>query len=561
MKKGMSGARFIAETLKGYEVSHVFLVMLILKKTLVELEDVGIRRIVAHSEKAAAYMADGYARISGKPGVCFAQSVGAANMAAGLQDPYLAHTPVIALTGRKEPELQYRNAYQEIIHGPMFEPVTKYNVNVDKVEQLPHLLCQAFREATTGSTRPVHLDLLGYTAELIDEANIDVRPVVEEPYTRYPAFRPEPAQAILKAAALKLKKASRPVIVVGGGAYDSSAGPEIVRLAEMLSIPVATSNDGKGIITDNHPLCAGVVGTYSCRCANQVVSQADLVFYIGCGTGDMATHNWTVPGPETTIIQLDINPAELGRSYRNTLGLLGDAKATLTPLTELLKGSVKKSSWAKKAQKFIKDWKASIEPLRNSNDIPIRPERLCKEISEILPPNAVLVADTGYSTLWSSTMLHLTHPEQKYLRAAGSLGWSFPASLGVKCGAPERPVVCFTGDGAFWYHLSELETAKRRGIHTVTVVNNNSGFGQCVVGVDAAYGKARGKKRSEVYGFETIDFAKIAQDLGCMGIRVESPDGIAPALEQALAADTPVVVDVATDINCRPPALWLPTEK
>jgi len=164
MKQKMIGARFIGETLKGYGVTHVFLVQAILRKTLVELEDLGIRRILTHSEKAAAYMADGYARMSRKPGICMAQSVGAANLAAGLQDPYLAHSPVIAITGRKKPVAQYRNAYQEIFHGPMYDNVTKFNANVDTIDQLPLMLSQAFREATTGVPRPVQGKGLPLTA-------------------------------------------------------------------------------------------------------------------------------------------------------------------------------------------------------------------------------------------------------------------------------------------------------------------------------------------------------------------------------------------------------------
>jgi acetolactate synthase-1/2/3 large subunit len=171
----------------------------------------------------------------------------------------------------------------------------------------------------------------------------------------------------------------------------------------------------------------------------------------------------------------------------------------------------------------------------------------------------VLVADTGYSTAWSSAMIYLKHSNQRYLRAAGSLGWAFPASLGAKCVSPERPVICFTGDGAFWYHIAELETAKRWGINTITIVNNNNGFGQSIVGVDQAYGEGSGK-REELFGFQKTDFAKIAQDMGCLGIRVESPDEIKPALVKVIGADRPSVVDVVTDINCKPPIPWKPAK-
>jgi acetolactate synthase-1/2/3 large subunit len=184
--------------------------------------------------------------------------------------------------------------------------------------------------------------------------------------------------------------------------------------------------------------------------------------------------------------------------------------------------------------------------LRNSNAIPILPERLCKEITEFLPSNAILVSDTGFAGVWAGTMVYLTHPDQLSIRSAGSLGWAFAASLGAKCGAPERPVICFIGDGGFWYHLSELETASRKGIKTVTVINNNSCFKQCMRGVNRAYGDCPGCKE-DMYKFRDTNFAQIAEDMGCFGIRVERPEELSNALKKALEADVAAVVDVITD--------------
>ena len=244
-----TGARFLAETLKGYGVTHVFFVEAILRKTLVELETLGVRRILAHSEKAAAYMADGYARITKRPGICMAQSVGAANLASGLQDPYLGSSPVIAFTGKKPPLWQNRNSYQEIDHAPLFAAVTKYNVTVDAAEQLPFYVRQAFREATTGRPRPVHLDISGgYTGGGIESTEGNFPVIVEERFLRFPAFRPEAESETIRQAVALLRNAERPVIVAGGGARSSEAGPEIAALAEGLSIPVATSLDGKDIL-------------------------------------------------------------------------------------------------------------------------------------------------------------------------------------------------------------------------------------------------------------------------------------------------------------------------
>lgn len=553
----ITGARFIAETLKGYGVTHVFYMDAILRKTMVELEEVGIRRVIAHSEKAAAYMADGYARVSYKAGVCMAQSVGAANLAAGLQDAYLGLSPVIALTGKKPPLFQHRNAYQEIQHAPLFSPVTKYNVDVVTPAQLPYLLRQAFREATSGAPGPVHLDLLGHSGRPLEAAEERLPVVIEESFARYPAFRPEPEDRAVERAARAIAAAKRPVIVAGGGVRISSAAAEVVALAEKMSIPVATSANGKGTILDNHPLSVGVVGSYSARCANQVVSEADLVIYIGSHTGDQVTHNWKVPPPGTPVVQIDIDPAEIGRSYAGAIGLMGDAKMAVAKLVAALEPKRANEPWLQQAQKLVRTWSEEIEPLRQSDAVPIRPERLCRELSEALPDNAVLVADTGYATIWTATMVHLTHPGQTYLRAAGSLGWGFPAALGAKCAAPDRPVICFTGDGGFWYHLSELETARRHNINTVTIINNNSGLAQGIDDIHAVYGSRTGKPE-ELYRFEPVSFARIAQDMGCSGIRVEHPGEIGGAIKQALAAGSPTVVEVMTGLDYRAPEPWAP---
>jgi len=205
----------------------------------------------------------------------------------------------------------------------------------------------------------------------------------------------------------------------------------------------------------------------------------------------------------------------------------------------------------------VADWRQELEPLRSSDAIPIRPERLCKEITDCLPANATVVADTGYAAIWSGTMIYLTHPDQRYLRCAGSLGWGFPASLGAKCGAPDRPVICFTGDGGFWYHLSELETARRCGITTVTVVNNNAALGQCAGPIRRMY-KDRPGNPEEMCSFGNVNFARIAEEMGCLGIRVERPGEIGGAIRKALAADRPAVVDVFTDVTCPAPEPWSP---
>ncbi len=544
----MTGARFLAETLKAYGVSSVFYMPAIIRRALMEMEDVGIRRINTHGEKAAAYMADGYARASRRPGVCFAQSVGALNLAAGLQDAYLGLAPVIAITGHRPLMHQYRNSYQEVDHMPAFEPVTKYNVVVDSIQQMPHLLRQAFREATSGAPGPVHLDLQGIAGDTVVDAEAALDVIVEDAFTQMPAFRPEADPEKVREAARVLSQAQRPVIVAGGGVTSSGAQREVVELAEMLSIPVATSLNAKGTIPEDHPLSAGVPGSYSRWCANRIIHEADLVLFIGSHTGSQVTLDWKIPPMGTPVIQIDIDPSEIGRSYPAQVGLQGDARSTVRRLIEVLEPLGPRQEWTDRVKELVGEWRAEAAPMLNSEASPVRPERICQAITDSLPSDGLLVSDTGHSGIWTGTMVELKSPDQGYIRCAGSLGWGFPAALGAKCAAPERPVVCFTGDGGFWYHMSELETAVRYGINAVTIINNNRGLTQDKRGDEQAY-QGREGNSDELWRYTDVDFAHIARTIGCYGARVEKPGELNGAIEQALAANQPAVIDVVADIE------------
>ena len=219
-----------------------------------------------------------------------------------------------------------------------------------------------------------------------------------------------------------------------------------------------------------------------------------------------------------------------------------------------------RSDWVSRAQGLVRDWRAEVDGLANSDAAPIRPERLCTEITKYLPSDAVLVADTGHAGIWTGAMVDLNHPGQSYLRAAGSLGWAFPAALGAKCALPDRPVLCFTGDGGFWYHIGEMETAARYGINAVIVVNNNRSLNQDKRGTERAYAGYDGNS-DEIWQFRDTDFARVAEAMGCFGIRVDQPGQIQSALEQAFASGRPAVVDVVTDIEGIAPPPWSPWPK
>jgi acetolactate synthase-1/2/3 large subunit len=551
----MTGAQCLADMLKGYGVGHVFHVPAVLRTTFAEMERrTEIKRLHVHGEKAAAYMADGYARASGKPGVCMAQVIGALNLAAGLRDAWLAHAPVIAMTGGREPKTKFRKVYQEIDDMPAFEPVTKFNATVDDVARFPDMVRQAFRAAVTGCPGPVHLQFRGNEGQ-IDADEADMEPLVEPQFARVPPFRPEPDETSLRAALTILQDATRPVIVAGGGVRASGAASELVAMAEALQIPVATSLNGKDAIAGNHPLSVGVVGTYSRESANRVVNAADLVAFIGTETGGMTTHFWAVPQIGTPAIQIDIDPEALGRNYPLRAAVNGDAKTILARmLAHADRGSAaKRKNWIGEVQTICRAWREKYQPALTSEAVPIRPERLCHELTRHVPDDAIIVVDTGHAGIWMGGMFDLTSTRQSYMRSAGHLGWAFPAGLGAKCACPDRPVVTFTGDAGFWYHVAEVETAARWNINAVTVVNNNSGGNQSKRGFDRVYGGKQTDKARELWTFSKTDFARIAQDMGALGIRVEQASAFPAALAQALAAQRPAVIDVVTDIDALAP--------
>ena len=552
-----TGADYLAEAITAYGIDHVFFMEAILRATLVQLEKRGVRRILAHSEKAAAYMADGYARVSGRPGICMAQAVGAANLAAGLQDAYLGRSPVLAITGHKPIPHLHRNAYQEIAHPPLFQAVTRFSANVESPGELPFLLRQAFREATGATPRPAHLDLAGHQGEVIETGEIAGPVEVDARHGRVPAYRYVPSSEDVDAAAAAIASAERPILVVGGGAVQSGAAEE-VRALVAHGIPLAYALDGKGIVPDSAATTVGVVGRYSAPYANHSVHEADLVIYVGCDTGDQVTDSWRVPGPGAGVVQIDADPVELGRNYPGTLGVCGDPKLALQALAERLSAR-NDPNWMARTQALRREWEATVEPLCTSNARPTTVERLCRDLTAALPPDAVLVADTGYSGIWTGTLVGLNHPGQTYLRAAGSLGWSFPAAIGAQCAVPDRPVVCFCGDGGFYYHMAELETARRWNIPVTVVINNNAALGQDIAGVRKVYGDYDGRA-DDLTHFEPVDFARVAEAFGCRSTRIEDPADLAPALEAAIAADEPAVIDVVTDPLPRAPESWVPSD-
>jgi acetolactate synthase-1/2/3 large subunit len=562
-ERDRTAAIVLADMLAAYGVTHLFQVPAVLRRTLAELErrHPDIARITTHGEKAAAYMADGYARVARRPGVCAAQVVGALNLAAGLREPHLAGSPVLALTGGRLPATKFKHVYQEVDDRPAFGEVTKFNASVDDPDRFPDMLRQAFRVAVSGRPGPVHLQVQGNEGQLDTYATSAIARV-EPLFASVPPFRPLPEQASLDAALRALASSSRPVIVAGGGVRSSGAGAALVALAEALSIPVATSANGKDTIPGTHRLSVGVVGTYSRESANQVVNAADLVCFIGTQAGGMTTNFWTVPTPGVRAIQIDLDPEVLGQNYPLEAALLGDARRTLEALLASARTAPARDGrpvsapttpardgWLAAVDRIKASWRARYREVLTSDAVPIRPERICGALTDGLPSDAVVVTDTGHAGMWMAQFHDVTSPSQDYLRSAGHLGWAVSAGIGAKAAAGSRPVVVFTGDSGLYYHLAEIETAVRWNLATVIVVNNNDGGNQSKRGFDRAYEGAATPQSREMWTFKPVDFARVASEMGAVGIRVDKPSELAGALDRALSAGRPVGIDVHTDID------------
>jgi acetolactate synthase-1/2/3 large subunit len=345
------------------------------------------------------------------------------------------------------------------------------------------------------------------------------------------------------------------VIVAGGGVRASGAQAELLAFAERLAIPVATSLNGKDTLPGSHPLNIGVPGLYSRASANQVILEADLVFYIGSQTGSQVTLNWQVPTPSTKVLQLDIEASELGRHYPNGVGLLADAREGLSQLIASVPENVSDrwAAWTSRAQELGRRWREGQRVLTESDQVPIRPERLCTELTAVLPEDALLVSDTGHAGMWTGGYVDLNAAEQGYLRAAGSLGWGLPAALGAQLAAPHRPVVLFTGDGGLWYHVAELETASRWRIPAVLVVNNNRSLNQEIGPYTEAYGGSLHGRHHELWHFSDVDLAAMAETMGVKGFTVRRASEFRSAMEAALEHPGPALIDVVTDIDAMAP--------
>lgn len=538
----MKGQQFLAELVRRSGVKAVFFVPTFLYPTLVELAKDPVKRVLCHSEKAAGYMADGYAQASGRPTIVIVQGgPGATNLYAGLVDAWQSNTPLLAVTPALPSSRYQGNSYQEAYVD--FRPVTKYDAEVRSIDRMAEFFGKAYREMTTGAPRPVHLYLDG--ALEAAEAEFDFR-YLDERYFSYPAMRPQADDDLVVQAILELRSAERPVMVCGRGTVVSGAWEEVTALAEQLGLPVTTTLNGKGSIDERHPLALGVTGAYRRPLTDAVIAEADLVLYVGGHQGGATTNLKRMPRPGVRVIHIDINPAQPGANYPNVLPLVGDARTVLRQMLEVARSGKRSehSEWVQRAQKDLQEWRESEHTHMHGDTIPIRPEQLTTELVNACPEDTLFVADTGYVGTWAGVFMDLP-AGKNFLHCEGSLGWAFPAAMGAKTAVPERTVVAFTGDGGFFYHLAEIETAVRNEINLITVVLNNQAMAFQTHLLRSLWPDSRNLDKLSEFG--VTNFAGIAREMGAWGIRVTDPRDIGKAIRDAIDSGRPAVIDVVID--------------
>lgn len=526
---------------------------------------VGIAQKVYRQENAGGAMADGYARISRKVGVVTAQNgPAAALLVPPLAEALKASSPVLALVQEVTRDTFDRNAFQELDHIRMFEPVAKWVRRLDRADRLDDYVDMAFTAAASGRPGPA---VLLVPADLLVETAA-VRSSLLRPRTlslgRVPLDRTLADPAAIAEAAAALAAAKHPLVVAGGGVHLSDATAELAALQQAAHLPVATTVMGKGAADETHPLTLGVIGyvmgqgarTHALR---PMVDRADLVLLVGTRTNQNGTDSWKLFGPETRFIHLDADPMEVGRNYES-LRLVGDARLTLAALTEALRGkdlsgrAAQRPAIEREIAEAVAGWRRTIAGLA-TRDAPLcRPERIMAELDRLLGPDDIVVADASYSSIWIANYLTAKRAGQRFLtpRGIAGLGWGLPMAIGAEIARQERGgggrVVCLCGDGGFGHSWAELEMLRRLGLPVTVIILNNG-----ILAYQKHAEEVRFGEHTIAVNFTAVDHAAIARACGVEGHRIEGSAAIAPALRAALEAKQPVLLDVITDPDAMPP--------
>ena len=539
----MSGAKALIESLERQNVEVIFG---ILGGALLPIYDhfrnSKIRHILCRHEQGAAHAADGYARASGKAGVCMATSgPGATNLVTGIANAYMDSSPIIALTGQvpttgvNTSYMIGRDAFQEADIIGITTPITKHNFQLREAAEIPKTVKTAFYIATTGRPGPVLIDIpknvQAEVAEIEFSDNIELRGYK-------PTSNPHPLQ--IKKASELLAKAEKPVILAGGGVITANASKELLQLAELLMAPVATTFMGKGSFPEIHPLSLGSIGMHGNPVANKLLCEADVLLAVGTRFSDRSTGNLDSFCAPAKKIHIDVDAAEIGKNVDVDIPIVADAKKALKALHERLAKQLKKqenSAWIKR----VKEAKKQLNPPSKGESKDLKPKALLQELRKLLPENAIVTTEVGQNQMWAALYFSALKP-RTFISSGGlgTMGFGFPAAIGAKVACPERHVVDIAGDGSFRMTEQELATSVTENIPVTVIVLNNS-----VLGMVAQWQRMFFNKRYSAVKLGSVpDFVKLAEAYGAQGFRVGSVAEFSKAVKKALKSDVTTVIDV-----------------
>jgi len=532
----MSGARALMEALKREGVKVVFGIPGGANLPIYdELLNHDIRHILARHEQCAAHMADGYARASGRAGVCFATSgPGATNLVTGIANAYMDSSPVIAVTGQVSRPFIGRDAFQETDAIGITAPITKHNIQPSKASEIPLAVRTAFYVATTGRPGPVLIDIPKDVQTEVEDMEFPEKVRIRG-YTPCPPIDP---QSVHRAVTI-IANSRRPVILAGGGVKYSNASQGLLELSETLMAPVATSFMGKGAFPEDHPLSIGIVGMHGNPVANKLVQEADLLIGVGFRFSDRTTGKADEFCSDAKLIHIDIDEAEIGKNKRVDAAIVGDAGEALSMMLKQIRemGFQASEDWGRR----LEEVKGQLQSQEEEGGL--KPPAVIKEVRKLLPRNAIVTTEVGQNQMWASLHFKASMP-RPFISSGGlgTIGFGFPAAIGAKVAVPDVPVVDIAGDGSFAMTENSLATSVAENIPVIVVILNNRMLGMVAQWQRLFYGR-----RYSAVKLDKPDFVKLAEAYGAQGLRPQSLEEFREAFKKALKGDVTTVIDVPID--------------
>ena len=499
-----------------------------------ELYDSDLRHILVRHEQAAAHAADGYARATGKTGVCVSTSgPGATNLVTGIATAYMDSVPIVALTGQVPRSLIGNDAFQEADITGITQPITKHNYLVQDPQEIPRIVKEAFHIASTGRPGPVLIDL----PKDVQNIEIDLQyPEKVELRGYKPTYKGNTQQ--IKRAAEEIANSCRPIIYAGGGVISSNASAELVELAETIKAPVTTTLMGISCIPTEHPLYVGMLGMHGSKYANYAIQESDLIIAVGARFDDRVTGKLESFAPNARVIHIDVDPAEISKNVKVHTPIVGDAKQILKSLVKYVQ-CCRSAEWIEKINQWKKEYPLTY---RHSQDS-IMPQFVIEQISEACK-DAIIVTEVGQHQMWAAQFFKYSKP-RTFLTSGGlgTMGYGFPAAMGAKVGRPDKTVINIAGDGSFQMNSQELATVVQNDIPVVNVILNNGYLGMVRQWQELFYDR----RYSYTFIKGSVDFVKLAEAYGALGLRAEKPSEVRPAIEEAVRSGRPAVVEVIVE--------------